>query len=241
MLDVEDHPAVKARLHGWSARFDPQPGPVDVAGGDFVVVTEVWRRNDYRIPKTGLQGTVVDVGANVGAFSVLAAKAGADVIHAFEPHPGNRARLEHHLAINDVADRVVVHPEAVGEKTGDTVWITGSGGGAHVADEGTVTVQTVSLADVLAEVGPVDFLKHDAEGAEWQTFQSVTAHILHTQVKRIALEWHGPLMGPHLTYIGADGHYIDRWHRLVEMLADCGRLEIRGHPTVGGLMHWAVY
>ncbi len=241
MLELEDHPPVIAKLLSWSARFDPQPGPVDVAGGDFVVVTEVWRRNDYRIPPSGLRGVVVDVGANVGAFSVLAAKAGADVVHAYEPHPGNRARLEHHLAINGVADRVVVHPEAVAEKTGDTVWITGDGGGAHVATEGTATTQTVSLADVLGEVGPVDFLKHDAEGAEWQTFQSVTAHTLHEQVKRIALEWHGPLMGPHLAHIGSDGHYIERWHRLVEMLADSGRLEIVGHPTVGGLMHWAAH
>lgn len=231
-----------AKLHSWSARFEPQPGPVDVAGGDFVVVTEVWRRNDYRIPEAGLSGVVVDVGANIGAFSVLAAKAGADVVHAYEPHSANRARLEHHLAINGVAHRVVVHPEAVGEKTGDTVWITGDGGGARIATtEGTATVQTVSLADILGEVGPVDFLKHDAEGAEWQTFQSVTAHILNEQVKRIALEWHGPLMGPHLAHIGSDGHYLDRWHHLVDLLADSGRLEIAGHPTVGGLIHWEAF
>jgi FkbM family methyltransferase len=235
------HPPVKVHLHRWSAVFEPRPGNIDMAASDVVVVSECWRQNDYRVPPGGLRGTVVDVGANVGAFSVLAAKSGAAVVHAFEPHPGNRARLEHHLAINDVAGWVVVHPEAVGEKTGDTVWIAGSGGGAHVADEGDVAVQTVSLADVLADVGPVEFLKHDAEGAEWDSFQSVTAHILHEQVRRIALEWHGPLMGPHLTHIGADGHYIERWHQLVEMLADSGRLEIRGHPTVGGLMHWARY
>lgn len=216
--------------------FDVAPGSTEAVG-----VQECWRTNDYRMPPFGYRGTVVDVGANVGAFSVLAAMAGADRVHAFEPHPGNRARLEQHLVRNGVADLVVVHPEAVAEKTGDTVWIAGSGGAAHVADEGDVAAQTVSLADVLADVGPVEFLKHDAEGAEWQSFESVTSHILHEQVRRMALEWHGPLMGPHLTHIGSDGHYIDRWHRLVEMLADCGRLEIQGHPTVGGLMHWAVH
>lgn len=214
---------------------------VEPDSSEAVAVRECWQTNDYRIPASGLRGTVVDVGANVGAFSVLAAMAGAKVVHAFEPHPGNRARLEHHLVLNGVAAQVVVHPEAVGEKTGDTVWITGSGGGAHVADEGDVAVQTVSLADVLADAGPVEFLKHDAEGAEWNSFESVTSHILHEQVRRIALEFHGPLMGPHLTHLGVDGHYIDRWHRLVEMLADCGRLEIFGHPAVGGLMWWAAY
>lgn len=217
------------------ATFDVVPG-----SSEAIAVGECWRTNDYRLP-TPLRGTIVDVGANVGAFSVLAAKAGAAVVHAFEPHPGNRARLEHHLRVNGVADRVVVHPEAVGEKTGDTVWIAGSGGGAHVADEGDVAVQTVSLADILIDVGPVEFLKHDAEGAEWDSFQSVTSHVLHERVRRIALEFHGPLMGPHLTHIGADGHYIERWYRLVELLADSGRLEIFGHPTVGGLMWWAAF
>lgn len=228
---------IVGKLHRWSARFEPQPN-VDVAGGDFVVVTEVWTRNDYRIPPEGLRGTVVDVGANVGAFTVLATKAGAELVHAYEPQPDNRARLEHHIKLNGVADRVVVHPLAVAEKTGDTVWIAGAGGGAHIAAEGGVAVETISLADALAEAGPVSFLKHDAEGAEWDTFASVTAAMLRDRVQRIALEWHGPKMGPHLSHLGDDGHYLQRWHRLVELLADSGRLEIVGHPSVGGLMHW---
>lgn len=227
---------VFAGNRGVRATFEVVPGSSEAIG-----VQECWRTNDYRVPRAGFRGTIVDVGANIGAFSVLVAMADDVKVHAFEPHPGNRARLEYHLARNSVADRVIVHPEAVGEKTGDTVWIVGDGGGAHVADEGDIAVQTVSLADVLADVGPVDFLKHDAEGAEWQSYESVTSHVLHEQVRRMALEFHGPLMGPHLAHLGADGHYIDRWHRLVEMLADCGRLEISGHPTVGGLMHWAAY
>jgi hypothetical protein len=126
----------------------------------------------------------------------------------------------------------------VAEKTGDTVWIVGVGGGAHLSSEGGVAVETISLADVLADVGPVEFLKHDAEGAEWDTFASVTADLLREQVGRIALEFHGPKMGPHLAHLGVDGHYLERWHRLVELLADTGRLEIVGHPLVGGLMYW---
>lgn len=228
----------KVRLHAFTATFDPIP--TDLADNDFVVVSEVWRRNDYRVPPKGLRGTVVDVGANVGAFTVLAAKAGA-IVHAFEPHPGNRARLEHHLALNKVAERVTVHPEAVAAKTGDTVWMTGDGGGAHVAADGHTDVETVALADILVDLGPVALLKHDAEGAEWDTFAPITAHLLHEHVARIALEWHGPLMGPHLAHVGADGHYMERWHHLVDILADSGRLEIVGHPTVGGLMHWSRY
>lgn len=222
------------RLHRWTAHFEPRAGTTDAQ-----VLDEVWRSNDYRITPQGLRGVVVDVGANIGAFTVLAAKAGA-LVHAFEPHPGNRARLEHHVGLNGVTDRVRVHPLAVAAKTGGTVWVAGDGGGAHVADSGDFEVAAVALTDVLADLKHVAMLKHDAEGAEWDTFEPVDAHLLHQHVARIALEWHGPLMGPHLAHIGDDG-YMDRWHHLVDTLADSGRLEIMGHPRVGGLMHWARY
>ena len=221
------------RLHHLKAHFEPRPGTTDAQ-----VLDEVWRNNDYRIGQVGLRGVAVDVGANVGAFTVLAAKSGATV-HAFEPHPGNRARLEHHIGLNGLGQQVTVHPEAVAAKTGDTVWLTGDGGGAHIADEGEHAVETISLADILTDLGDVAFLKHDAEGAEWDTFEPVTAHLLHDHVARIALEWHGPNMGAHLD-IDAHG-YMARWHHLVDILADSGRLEIQGHPTVGGLMQWSRY
>lgn len=223
------------RLHRWSAHFDPRPGTTDAE-----VLDEVWRSNDYRIGPAGFHGAVVvDVGANVGAFTVLAAQAGA-FVHAYEPCPANRARLEHHVGLNGVADRVTIHPEAVAAKTGGMVWITGDGGAAHIADTGETAVETVALTDILTGLGQVAMLKHDAEGAEWDIFEPVTAHLLHEHVARIALEWHGPRMWGDTGRIREDG-YLERWHHVVDILADSGRLEIRGHPTVGGLIHWARY
>jgi len=209
---------------------------------DRTAVEEVWRDDTYRIERAHVAGqVVVDVGANVGAFTVLAAKLGARRVHAYEPHPDNRACLERNVAANGVADRVTVHPEAVTGKTGGTVRLAGSGGGVHIADEG-LEVGTVSLADVFAVAGEsVALLKMDVESSEWLIFGSVTADDLSGHVARLALEWHGPRMGPHCAHLDDDGGYLNRWHRLVEMLADSGRLEIMGHPTVGGLMYWVAH
>lgn len=208
---------------------------------DRTAVEEVWRDDTYRVERADIAGkVVVDVGANIGAFAVLAAKLGAKVVHAYEPHPANRSCLERNVVANGVADRVAVHGEAVTGKTGATVCLDGTGGGVHLADEG-IEVSTISLADILTTAGQVALLKFDAEGAEWLAFESICAHLLHDHVKRIALEWHGPLIGPHCAHLNDDGGYIGRWHRLVEILADCGRLEVMGHPTVGGLMYWRAH
>lgn len=224
----------------YRAQFDPRPESTDVS-----VIEEVWASNDYRVPPHGLRGTVLDVGANVGAFSVLAAKAGASKVVAVEPHPGNRERLVHHLALNGVGDRVVVDNRAVvgGAWSGATALMVGDGGGAHsvqvaVSDVEPVEVATVPLAVLLIEHAPIAFAKVDIEGGEYDAFLGVDAHLMHEHVAEVALEFHGPGM-PHLGHLGAE--QLDRWKQLVAMLADCGRLEIMGHPTVGGLMWWKRY
>src|SRR5205085_11707458 len=53
----------------------------------------------------------VDVGANLGYFTLLAAKWTAPTgrIDAFEPDPINRQRLENHLRANNLSDRVRIH------------------------------------------------------------------------------------------------------------------------------------
>lgn len=60
-----------------------------------------------------------DIGANVGAYSLLAAKAGAgDVsVYAFEPAAVNYSRLCTNIALNGCGDRVVALPVALANRT----------------------------------------------------------------------------------------------------------------------------
>ena len=59
----------------------------------------------------------VDLGANVGLYSLLAARNGLRV-QAFEPEPGNLRRLRANLRRNGLADRVTVAPVALGATSG---------------------------------------------------------------------------------------------------------------------------
>jgi FkbM family methyltransferase len=222
------------QLHRWSAVFEPRPATTDAE-----VIGEVWR-NDYRVGPEGFRGTVVDVGANVGAFAVLAARAGAKRVLAFEPQFDNHERLVHHLYTNDVRDIVEAERSAItGGAT--SVFMEGEGGGARSVDRGGNgdRVSGCTLADMLGAIGGAEFLKMDIEGGEYEAFAACPASAL-ALVERIALEFHGPAM-PHLTHLDEDGKHLERWGALVAKLADAGRVETFGHPMRGGLIWWKRY
>ncbi len=230
---------VRHRRSRQPARFETVGGPTAARA-----LEEVFTEDTYRLEPTDVYGKVcLDIGGNLGGFAVLAARMGAAVVHTYEPHPASYAALVSNLARNGVAGTVTAHPEAVAAVAGGAVLI-GEGGGAHVGGPGEGTaVACVGILDVLDVAGPgctVGLMKVDVEGAEFGIFAGLTANVLHERVERIVLEVHGPGM-PHLAHLDADGGHLGRWCALVAMLADCGRLEIMGHPMVGGLMWWKRY
>jgi FkbM family methyltransferase len=122
---------------------------------------------------------VLDVGANIGFFTVvLAAQVGAaGFVHAFEPLSTNADLLVRSVAENGFAGRVSVERAAVGERTGQSHLLSlatpGGSGGSYLVPTGTEpppdhAVEPVPLValDDLDLRRPVAFLKIDAEGAE---------------------------------------------------------------------------
>jgi len=111
--------------------------------------------------------TVLDVGANIGLYTLLAAKRGASVF-AVEADPGNAAMLRHHVRLNRLEDRVTILEMAVAEdermislfrhplNRGESN-ILGRG---HLS--GTVPGRTLDSLDL----PPLDICKMDIEGAE---------------------------------------------------------------------------
>lgn len=119
--------------------------------------------------------TVVDVGANIGYFTVQAARRAGDTgrVIAFEPMPGNISLLRHNLELNDVRT-VTLETAAVTAKMGPVSMYASTVGNArhsilHNADAGeSVEVNGTTLDEwaATANVGWIDVLKIDVEGAE---------------------------------------------------------------------------
>jgi FkbM family methyltransferase len=159
--------------------------------------------------------TVFDVGAHIGLHSLyFAQRVGrAGAVHAFEPNPCNRERLQAVLLGNpDLAPRVRVHPEALGARGGRTRFYISrdvDGGGSSGSFAGTahtyyprsqvyqalfeeIEVPTATLDDLDAVVGAgvvPDLLKIDVEGAEGGVLQG-GSRALREHRPRILVEVH---------------------------------------------------
>jgi FkbM family methyltransferase len=130
--------------------------------------------------------TFIDGGANIGYFSLLAAKRVGPTgrVHAFEPQPDNRARLAEHVEANGLSGIVEIHPVALFDRRGTIELHTlentqaNHGQSTFFTAAGTATrkvsVETVRLDDYLPAVVP-RLVKLDIEGAEPYAIAGMTA------------------------------------------------------------------
>jgi FkbM family methyltransferase len=156
--------------------------------------------------------TVIDVGANVGLFSIFAAHYFAPAtFHAYEPNP----RVIPYTAKNLQPVGVTLFNEGIGRVFGfATIQDRGESRYAHtlLTESASGNVPIIPLTEAVERMGcEVDLLKLDCEGAEWDIFQEPRAF---ERIRNIRMEYH--LIQGHsvrdLKRIVADlGFRIDRW------------------------------
>ena len=222
-----DTPAANGE-HGYHPPTRLTASFVTVDGNsDRYAVHEVWDRNDYRVTRELVRDKlVVDIGANLGAFSVLAAKCGAKMVTAYEPSEANFDALVTNLATNHVEAVVSPRRLAIAPEHG-LVDLTGEGSATHVSGNATaVSVPAITLDEALDPFAQVDVLKMDCEGSEYGIFAAVSDETL-AKIDHLVMEFHGPAM-PHLANLDPDnlGHLVVR-------LAEWGHIETRGKDEHG--------
>ncbi len=138
---------------------------------------------------------VYDIGANVGFYTLLASVLVGPTgkVLAFEPLPRNVDYLRAHLKLNHCHNTTLV-TAAVSDVMG-TARFDGSGDNsmAHLASDGALTVETVTLDHVVLTQGepPPQVLKIDVEGAEVAVLQG-GRRTIETYRPTIFLALHGP-------------------------------------------------
>jgi FkbM family methyltransferase len=135
---------------------------------------------------------VIDIGANVGAFSIRASRRSQKVT-AVEPLTAYL--LRENILLNGVAVQVI--EGALGDGKAKTVWW----------DDYKAITPTYPLRKIIEMAGGCDFLKCDCEGAEW----CIEPEDLR-DVRRIEMEIHlPPISGPPnpalLDYISRNYHF----------------------------------
>jgi FkbM family methyltransferase len=158
--------------------------------------SDVWYHRSYTkfcaIPSDSL---VIDVGANVGVFSLFAARF-ARLVYAIEPAASNYARLVQNTSR---VGRIVPLNCACAARDGrGYLDVSGSPVAFSLMTSSSVDtqepVEVVSLASLFERhrIERCDYLKLDCEGAEFEIILEADPSILN-RVRRIVMEYHDHL------------------------------------------------
>ena len=150
---------------------------------DRHVLFEIFVQGIYDAPiRSG--DIVVDIGANIGGFTVLAGRRGARVV-AFEPFPANFAALERNVKRNGLDVTLVQAAVADAERTTEMfIPDDESYSGRYSLHPGrggeTIQVACLPLDAVLAryDLPSIDLLKIDCQGSEYEILFSTSAETL---------------------------------------------------------------
>lgn len=137
----------------------------------------------------------VDVGANVGSYTILACAAvGADGI-AFEPVPKTFRRLLDNVRLNGLETRVRCINKAAGATAGSVTFTTGLDTTNHVvadrepAAEG-IDIETTTLDESLDGTAPF-LLKIDVEGYEMPAIDGAERTLADGRLQAVIMELNG--------------------------------------------------
>ena len=145
--------------------------------------------------------TVVDVGANIGCFSLLASKlVGSEGrVIAVEPDPQTFRKLQANIELNQ-AKNIVAFCGAVGETNGQTILFRHANplfSSLHEEVDGRVTANQQVPTDILTldsffqehDIDKCQYLKLDCEGSEYGIVRSLSPELA-ARISQITMEMH---------------------------------------------------
>lgn len=138
----------------------------------------------------------VDVGANVGSYTILACAVKGARGYCFEPIPGTYRRLMDNIAINSLGSRVLAFNVGIAEKDGELVFTSEQDSGNHVAvaadsEAAQTTVQVRTLDSMLGEANPAA-IKIDVEGFEPLVLDGANRTLSSASLHSVIMEVNGP-------------------------------------------------
>ena len=146
--------------------------------GARVPIYELFAEDAYRFDQLAgslpTDFTALDIGGQVGCFSVALAKRFPQArVFTFEASPATAVWLRDNVSANRLSDRVTVTAKAVSDHAGTLEFADngqGSGLNGLTAPDGSgiISIDCVTFADAVATAGgQVDLVKIDTEGAEY--------------------------------------------------------------------------
>lgn len=163
-------------------------------------IKEIFEKDVYNFSSVPDKGTVIDVGANIGGFSIRCAAKKNCVVYAYEPSPHTFSILEKNVIDNNLQHLVKPFNNAVGDVNGTVkfYYCDKHPNGSSLYEKQALKygysecdVQSITIKDIFEanDLSTCDFLKVDAECAEALIFKPEFSEYIR-RVQVIALEWH---------------------------------------------------
>jgi FkbM family methyltransferase len=157
----------------------------------------------------------LDIGANVGTYTILASGVCRANTVAFEPDPDTLTHLRRNLEINKLDGLVEIQNCALGATSGNVAFTVGRDTVNRIANESdkeTRVVRMERLDTILSDASPI-MMKVDVEGAEPEVLSGAGALLAKPCLRVIELETVTPEISLTLAGNGFERAFYDPFSR----------------------------
>lgn len=132
----------------------------------------------------------LDIGANIGSYTVLAAGVRGATVWAFEPDPQTVRALKRNIDLNGMDSRVMVHELALGDRDGEVMFTRDLDTVNRVATAGEANVRMIQVRRLDTVIGAQQptMMKMDIEGYEEPAIRGAKTLLSRNSLKVIELE-----------------------------------------------------
>lgn len=210
-------------VHDWveGARFLVSRGDTGLTGNIYFGLHE-FEDMSFLLHLLRPGDLFVDVGSNLGSYTILAARVAGSNCLSFEPVPRAFGGLKENVLLNGIESSVDVRNIALGSESGEIRFSTTSDTTNHVIAEGEVRSDaiTVEISTVDLETGgsnPV-LIKIDVEGYEYSVLRGAEYTLGSPSLKALIVE------------VGGNERYGDFSRGVFSVLRESGFLPYRYDP-----------
>lgn len=201
---------VPIEINGFKLKFFPQ---------HYRWFSEDYENDSFEFIRKNIKPNIVcvDIGAHFGLYTIILAKHFNCKVYSFEPTRYTASVLSKNIEYNHISEKVIVFQQAVSAKNGQATFLVQDTEGSvanslvdywHSNEhKNQITVNVVAIDEVFENI-KYDFMKIDAEGAEYDVLLGATQTI--RKFKPIIM------LGLHPNAIKANGHSLKSiWNWIV--------------------------
>lgn len=183
-------------IYHWvdDTRFIVRPGEKGLTQNIYCGLHEFFEMA-YTLHVLNPEDLFIDVGANVGSYTILACGVKGARGYCFEPVPSTFQRLLENLKLNNLLSRVHAYNIGLADKEGELLFTSGQDTLNHVIGAGETTVDGMKIKvfplDMIIAGESPSLIKIDVEGLETLVIKGMDRTLQNPSLHSVIIEMNG--------------------------------------------------